>query len=342
MTSPVNKLVQKIIKVNRDEQGVPAIAFLLKDEHIIFTSHDGCLQIIETKTGKLVGGPWQDKERSHICAVDVSPDRREVVTGSKNGKTQVWKWNASGKTLKMIAESKHVAAANCVCWSRHDGGAHVASGFDDGSVAVWLVESGLKNPMRIDDTRLRYIHAIQYSHDGTQLIVSGYDREIARLTIDEKAQEVQVDEVIITCNNPDDVSSATWASTTFGHAIVAGSSDGKIRKIELPEGRVSELEGPGHSDLVCAVVLSPAYRYVIATASRDSTLRFWNLNTKRTIGQPLPHSADLTCAAFAANGTLVATGTCDGEIYIWDIADSLSKAMSTEDVNVGSRRRRKC
>ncbi|KAG1865396.1 WD40-repeat-containing domain protein [Suillus subluteus] len=331
MSSLANKpVLEKVTEVNRDKQRVLAIAFLFGDRHIIACSH-GCLQVIEAKSGKFVGDPWQDKERSQICAVDVSPDGERVATGSKDGKIQVWKWN--GKTAKIIAQSeKHSAAANCVCWSRHDGGAHIASGFDDGRVAVWPVASGLKNPMSTDDTRLRYIHTINYSHDGTQLLVSGYDREISRLTIDEKAQEVEVDEVIKICNNPEHVSSATWAVTTDRHAIVTGLTDGKIKILELPEGRLLELEGPDHSDLVCAVVLFPDKR-VLASASYDRSLRFWDLGAKRPIGQPLPHSADPTCVAFATNGNSVATGTCDGEVYLWDIANFLSSAMPTEDVN---------
>ncbi|KAG1769001.1 WD40-repeat-containing domain protein [Suillus occidentalis] len=319
MSSHTHKLEpEKAIKVNRDKQSVPAIAFLFKDQHIITLSHDGSLQVIETRTGTLVGNPWQyDKEKSQVCAVDVSPDGGRVATGSTDGKIRVWK--------------KHDAASNCVCWSRHDGGAYIASGFDDGSVAVWP-SSRLKEPMRTGDTRLRYIHAINFSHDGTQLLVSGYDREISRLTVDKKAREVQLDDVVKICNNPNHVSSATWATTRDRHAVVTGLTDGKIMILELPEGRLLELKGPGHSDLVCAVALYPDKR-VLASASHDCTLRFWDLHAKRTIGQPLQLSADLTCATFAANGTLVATGTCDGEVYIWDIADFLSSAIPMEDVN---------
>jgi WD40 repeat protein len=338
MSSRTNKLVpERVIKVNRNKQSVPAIAFLFKDQHIITLSHDGCLQVIETRTGKRVGDPWQyDQERSQICAVAASPGGERVATSSKDGKIRVWKWN--GKAAKILAESKkHSAAANCVCWSRHDGDAYIASGFDDGSVAVWSVSSGLENPMRTDDTRLRYIHAINYSHDGTQLLVSGYDREISRLTIDEKAREVQLDDVITFCNNPNHVSSATWAMTTHSHAVVTGLTDGKVKILELLDGQLLELdsEGPGHSDLVCAVIQFSDKR-VLASASYDRTLRFWDLSAKRAIGQPLQHSADLTCAALVANGTLVATGTCDGDVYLWDIADFLPSAILTEDVNVST------
>ncbi|KAG2040297.1 WD40-repeat-containing domain protein [Suillus americanus] len=309
MSSRANKSVpKKVINIHPDKKRVQTIKFLPKDQNIIACSHDGCLQATEAKTGNTHKFTWRGKERSQISAVDVSPDGEHVATGSKDGKIQVWKWD--GKTAKMIAESdKHTAAANCVCWSRHNGGTHIASGFDDGRVTVWQVASGLKNGMSTDDTRLRYIHAINYSHDGTQLLVSGYDREISRLTINEKAQEIEIDEVIKICNNPEHVSSATWAWTSDSHVIVTGSTDGQ-----------------GHSDLVSALVFSPNKR-VLASVSLDRTLCLWDLDAKRMIGQPLLHSADLTCAAFATNGTSLATGTCNGEIYVWSTEDLLSGTM---------------
>lgn len=326
MSSRANKSVpKKVINIHPDKKRVQTIKFLPKDRNIIAYSHDGCLQATEDKTGNTHKFTWRGKERSQISAVDVSPDGEHVATGSKDGKIQVWKWD--GKTARVIAESeKHTAAANCVCWSRHNGGTHIASGFDDGRVTVWQVASGLKNGMSTDDTRLRYIHAINYSHDGTQLLVSGYDREISRLTINEKAQEIEIDEVIKICNNPEHVSSATWAWTSDSHVIVTGSTDGKVRMVELPEGRLSELEGQGHSDLVSALVFSPNKR-VLASVSLDRTLCLWDLDAKRMIGQPLLHSADLTCTAFATNGTSLATGTCNGEIYVWSTEDLLSGTM---------------
>ena len=100
------------------------------------------------------------------------------------------------------------------------------------------------------------------------------------------------------------------------------------------ENPTHEWEFGGHSDLVCAVVPSPDNR-ILASASYDHTLRLFDLKAKQPMGQPLQHSAELSCAAFATGGTLLATGTCDGMIYVWEISSLFSGA--TEDVtNVGT------
>lgn len=338
MTSSATKLVPACtiaFDVNDEERKVLAVAFLSGDQHIITCSRDdSCLQVIEAKTGELVGDPWQDKERSQICAIGVSPIGDYVATGRKNGKVQVWKWNGPGRTATIVDESKeHSAAALCLRWSRHDDGAHIACGFDNGSVAVWSFTSsaGLKDHISTDDTCLQHIFAIDYLHDSTQLIVSGYDCKILILQINERTR---VEKAVKISNNPHHVpcvACASAESTADGHTIVTGSTDNKIRIVELPEG--SECVLDGHSDHVCAIVLSPDKR-VLASVSYDGTLRFWDLNTKQPIGQSLPHSAKLSCVAFAADGTSVATGTFDGKVYVWDL---FSKNVNVHDKDANAR-----
>jgi WD40 repeat protein len=336
-TSGASTLRPSVFKVNNEEQKVPAIAFLSGDKYIITCSRSDCLQVREAKTGKPVGDPWQDIESSQICTFAVSPNGQSVATGSKDGKIRLWMWN--GRTANIVARSKrHSAAVNCIKWSPHDGGAHIACGFDDGRVAVWPapIRSStleLKNPISTDDTRLRHIYAINYSHDGTQLVVSGYDCKLSVLGINERAQEIKLERVVGVCSNPYQVSCATWARTADGHAIVTGSTDGKIR-MQASRSFNHEWVFEGHFDRICAVVPSPD-NHVLASASCDHTLRLFDLKAKRPIGQPLRHSAELSCAAFAEGGTSLAAGTCDGMVYVWEMSDLLSGA--TEDItNVGT------
>jgi WD40 repeat protein len=329
-----------VFKANDKKQKVPAVAFLLGDKYIITCSCDDCLQVIEAKTGKPVGDPWKDGEGSRIYAIAVSPNGKLIATGSKDGKIRLWAWN--GKTAKIIAKSKgYTAAANCVCWSPHDDGAHISTGFDDGRVAVWsrlskAWDSEFKVPVSTHATGLRNIYVIDYSHDGKQLIVSGYGCNVSVLGVNKG--EFVVDGVVKMCSDPDQVSCATWARTADGHAIVTGSTDGNIKMMRPSEPSGSLLHDfQGHS--ICAVVQSPDNRILLASVLYDHTVRLLDLKAKRLIGQPLQHSAELSCAAFAAGGKLLATGTRDGKIYVWKISDLLSEA--TENVmNVGTHIRR--
>ena len=136
---------------------------------------------------------------------------------------------------------------------------------------------------------------------------------------------IGLDKVREVCSNPHHILSVTSARTTDGHVIVTGSTDGKIR-MRHSENPTYELEFEGHSDIVCAVVPSPG-NDVLASASYDRTLRLWNLKARRKIGR-LEHSAGVSCAAFAGGGALLATGTCDGKIYVWEITDLLQHATN--------------
>jgi WD40 repeat protein len=291
-----------------------------------------------------VGDPWKDGEGSRIYAIAVSPNGRFVATGSKDGKIRLWTWN--GNTAKIIAKSEgYTAAANCVRWSPHDGGAHIASGFDDGRVTVWSRppkfkawmpwKFKFKNLASTQDTGLRNIYVIDYSHDGRQLIVSGYGSNVSVLGV--KKGELVLDRVIKVCSDPDQVSWATWARTADGHAVVTGSTNGEI-KMHSSEPSRSLLhewgDFQGHS--ICAIVQSPDKRILLASVLYGHTLRLLDLKAKRLIGQPLHHSAELSCAAFAAGGTLLATGTRDGKIYVWRVSDLLSETTGNV-MSVGTR-----
>jgi WD40 repeat protein len=325
---------RNVFKANDHKQRVLSVAFLSGYKYII-CSRDDCLQVIEATTGKPVGDPWKDGEGSRIYVIDVSPNGKLVATGSKDGKIRLWTWD--GKALEIIAKSEgYTAAANCVRWSPHDGGAHIATGFDDGRVAVWSMPPKarkFKDPVSTYDTGHGNIYMIDYSHDGKQLIVSGYSCNVLVLGVNQG--ELVVDAVVKICSDPDQVSCATWARTADGHAIVTGSTDGKIKMMRPSEPSGSLLhEFQGHS--ICAVVQSPDNRILLAGVLYDHTVRLLDLESKRLIGQPLQHSGEVSCAAFGAGGTLLATGTRDGNIYVWEIWDLLSEA--TENVmNVSTR-----
>ncbi|KAJ8586217.1 WD40 repeat-like protein [Rhizopogon salebrosus TDB-379] len=188
-----------------------------------------------------------------------------------------------------------------------------------------------KNLASTQDTGLRNIYVIDYSHDGRQLIVSGYGSNVSVLAV--KKRELVLDRVIKVCSDPDQVSWATWARTADGHAVVTGSTNGEI-KMHSSEPSRSLLhewgDFQGHS--ICAIVQSPDKRILLASVLYGRTLRLLDLKAKRLIGQPLQHSAELSCAAFAAGGTLLATGTRDGKIYVWRMLDLLSESETTRNI----------
>ncbi|KIM85737.1 hypothetical protein PILCRDRAFT_43537, partial [Piloderma croceum F 1598] len=73
----------------------------------------------------------------------------------------------------------------------------------------------------------------------------------------------------------------------------------------------------GHDDAVIAVIFSPDGK-VIATGSRDHTIRIWDVMSGAQVLAPLRgHNSEVRSLAFSPDGQQIVSGFLDGTIRLW-------------------------
>ena len=123
-----------------------------------------------------------------------------------------------------------------------------------------------------------------------------------------------------------DISSIAVSSD--GSRLASGSWDNSIRLWDLAQpATVSRSTPEGHRDKVLTVAFSPNVKnneLLLASGSRDKTARLWSLNQHDMLPKLVltfaGHQDRVTSVAFRSDGKVLATGSADGTISLWDVS----------------------
>src|SRR5438105_14047930 len=84
---------------------------------------------------------------------------------------------------------------------------------------------------------------------------------------------------------------------------LAAAADGDVRKL------------PGHQGSVMSVAYSPDGA-LLASSSRDATIKLWNARTGKLEHSLTEHADDVYCVTFSPKGDLLASGSGDKTIKL--------------------------
>jgi len=219
-------------------------------------------------------------------------------------------------------------AVNSVAFS--PGGHTLASGSNDGTVALWDVADPahprpLSRPLASGGSD---VDSVAYSPDGHTL-ASGDDDGIIRLwDVADPADPRPL-------SQPPTTGTAAVHSVAYspdGHTLASGDDDGIIRLWDVADpAHPSPLGQPlasGGAAAVDSVAFSPD-GHLLASGDDDGIIRLWDVADPAhpsALGQPIGSALTsgtvaVNSVAFSPDGQMLASGDDDGTVALWDVGD---------------------
>lgn len=185
-------------------------------------------------------------------------------------------------------------------------GRWLAIGYGDGQVQLFDVQAA--STVRNWFAHNNWAFDLQFSSDSQSLWTGGGDNRVRQWDV-ATGKLLQRFE-----DHTDDVHGV--AVTQDGGRLVSGADDHLVVIRDVSTGDTRTLEG--HTAQVTAVTLDAADTR-IASASRDETVRLWDLETGESLHELRGHEGDVMCVSFSHDGQRLLTGSNDRSCRVWNV-----------------------
>ena len=286
--------------------GLYTIAFHPDGKHFFGGTIDG-IRRWQVADGKEVG----EQMGMDMNALSVSRDGKWIVCGTTMG-TSVWGAELERRIVE-VEDSNYVKAVDVSPESTRFATAA------ERKASIWSITTGerLIGPLEHDST----IWGIKFSPDGKH-IASACEDSIHIF------DSYNGDPFIIISNPLPTrwvgMTPIVWPSDV--QLFATSSKGGKIRSFDTSTGsQLAEWQIHSHdSEDRLSIALSANNRFIASSAGRSVT--FWDTSTHAHLGSVLKHDGEIWSIALSPDDTLLATGSQDKTITIWNPSDILPES----------------
>ncbi len=228
-------------------------------------------------------------------------------------------WNLSdGKPPRVLPGSSMVRSL-----SLSADGKTLASAGDDANVQLWDVASGKPGPKLTGSAD--WLLAVTLSPDGKTVAAGGFDGKLRlwEAASGKKLIEVPVQPAAVAkMPPPSPTNVSAVAFSPDGKTVMVGGQDGVIYQFQSDGKLVRTI--PGHTSAITALEIHPAGA-VLASASKDRTVRLWNLANGQALKTLDGHGAWVQGVAFVTQGARLASVSADQTVRVWDLTEPAKK-----------------
>ena len=277
-----------------------------------------------------------------VRSIDFSPCGNKLAATSYDKIVRVW--NLEKLDAPPTELTGHQAVLYALAFSPK--GDLLVSADANGVLGVWNVEHNYKLQMFTEETD--WIWSIAFSPDGKSLVSTHYEEKTRLWDIESGEQITELsmihpqDTAKYKGDNQQIQKRLKWLEEGSVYKatpkLIAFSPDGTLiaggvfRELRLWDAVTYEIlmvmclpQGCMRAE---ALTFSPCGKYLVSGASWQGTdkvsIRLWNIATGENIATFWSHSSDIQSLAFSPDGTLLASGSFDGTILLWDMKPYLS------------------
>ncbi len=285
---------------------------------------DGKVRLFNASSGIL--DKTIDAEKPQTC-VAFSRNSTLVACGGSDNKVRLFNL-ADGKLLSAFTTTTAPRGLGF-----HPNNRSLVMAGADGSVVAWDVNftPGQVLPAEFGKVMQTFTHAagafeVGFSTSTTNAVffTAGADKSI-------KAFKLASETAIRNISHPNTVNSVAYNKD--GTVLATGCGDGQIRLFDVAKGAltkaiVAHAGLPNQPAAIYTVAFSPDGKSILS-GSFDQSLKLWNVADGKLIREfkaykektfEKGHQEAVLCAAFSPDGTLIASGSLDRTIKIWNVA----------------------
>ena len=258
---------------------------------------------------------YEIKEKNRIQAhlegvwsAEFSPDGSQIVTGGLDKVIKIWQ--IDGQETAQI--TGHTAAIRSASFSPD--GQTILSSSSDKTIALWNLQGDRLNTLT---GHTAAVWSAQFS-PNSELIVSGSGDQTIKLWHRDGT------EILTLSGHRGDVRTALFSPN--GEWIISGGADKNIMIWSLDGTLLQTVKG--HSADIRCISISPNGEFM-ASGSGDNILKLWHVQIDHEHPEkPIAiaevfsleaHSSAIRSVNFSPDGTLLATGSADRNIKIWNL-----------------------
>ena len=235
------------------------------------------------------------KHQCYVSAFAFSPTGKHLVSGDMDGNLYVWSVESWREMREFIG---HTAGITAVVF--HPSKTKVATTSRDRTVRVWDFESG------------EQLGLLPIEAESDVSLYRGNQRQIRRIFNDLRSGYSH---------------KSTLCSIIFSPSgdLIAGGLHREIRlwNATTYETRMSIIP-PDGCQKPNVLIFSPCGRYLVSGSwwqegHEKVSIRLWKVSTGENIATFWGHPTDIQDLAFSPDGALLASGSFDGTILLWDM-----------------------